>query len=150
MILKFDGLAKEFYRYCRKGQLRFQRCKDCGSWRHIPREMCPECGSFKWSWERSSGTGTIFSWVVADRALHPQFADETPYAPTVVEMDEGVRLLTEIVDCEPEDLEFGARVEVVFDEVTNKVTLPKFRLVGAASASRVDDAPADRDASGAA
>jgi len=135
-IPKLSGLAKEFYRFCRKGQLRFQRCKDCDTWRHVPREMCPECGSFKWSWERSGGKGTIFSWVVADRALHPQFYDETPYAATVVEMDEGVRLLTEIVDCEPEDLEIGARVEVVFDEATNKVTLPKFRLVEATSVKR--------------
>ncbi len=123
-----EGFTKQFYRFCRKGELRFQRCKECGTWRHVPREMCPECGSFKWRWERSSGRGTVFSWTVAERALHPQFADDTPYAPTVVEMEEGVRILTEIVDCEPDELEIGTPVEVVFDEVTNKVTLPKFRL----------------------
>jgi len=145
-IPQLKGRTKQFYRFCRKGELRFQRCKDCDTWRHVPREMCPECGSFKWSWELSSGKGTIFSWVVADRALHPQFYDETPYAATVVEMDEGVRLLTEIVDCEPEDLEIGARVEVVFDEVTNKVTLPKFKLTAAPS-KRVTPNKGDRPVS---
>jgi len=124
---ELDGYAKDFYGFCKEGELRFQRCVDCRTWRHVPREMCAECGSFDWVWERSSGRGTVFSWTVADRALHPDFVDDTPYAPTVVEMEEGVRLLTRIVDCPPEDLEMGMPVEVVFDDVTHEVTLPKFR-----------------------
>ncbi len=130
---ELKGHAKKFYDFCRKGELRFQRCSDCGTWRHVPREMCAECGSQAWTWERSSGKGTVFSWTVADRALHPEFVDDTPYAPTIVEMEEGVRLLTQIVDVEPDDLEIGMPVEVVFDAVTAKVTLPKFRRAGGRS-----------------
>ncbi len=122
-----EGLTAEFYGWCRKGELRFQKCGECGSWRHMPREMCPECGSTEWAWQKSSGTGKVFTWTVAARPLHPAFADAAPYAPVVVEMEEGVRVLSELVDCAPADLAIDMPVEVVFDEVTPEITLPKFR-----------------------
>jgi len=122
-----EGLAGEFYAFCKQGELRFQRCGACKAWRHVPREMCAECGSFEWAWERSSGKGTVFTWTVAARPLHPGFKDAAPYAPVVVEMEEGVRLLSEMSDCAPDELEIGMPVEIVFDAVTDEVTLAKFR-----------------------
>ena len=122
-----EGLAGEFYGFCKQGELRFQRCGGCKAWRHVPREMCAECGSFDWSWEKASGKGTVFTWTTAERPLHPGFKDAAPYAPVVVEMDEGVRLLSELTDGVPGDLEIGMPVEVVFDAVTDEVSLPKFR-----------------------
>jgi uncharacterized protein len=122
-----EGHTKGFYDWCKRHELRFQRCGDCGTWRHVPREICPECNSWNWEWTRSSGYGTIFTWTVAERPLHRAFAGAAPYAPTVIEMDEGVRVLSEIVDCAPADLQIGMPVEVVFDDVTDEVTLPKFR-----------------------
>lgn len=128
-----DGLTKEFYDYCASGELRFQRCSDCGAWRHVPREMCAECGSFSWTWERSSGRGTLFSWTVVERALHPDFEEETPYAAVVVEMDEGVRVISRMLDTPPADLQVDMPVEVAFDHVTEGIALPKFRPVPVAS-----------------
>ena len=122
-----DGLAKGFYDWCKRNELRFQRCTDCGAWRHVPREMCAECGSWNWEWAKSSGRGTVFTWTVVARALHPAFQSDIPYAPVVVEMDEGVRLLSSVVDCPPDQLRIGMPVEVMFDAVTPDVTLPKFR-----------------------
>lgn len=122
-----DGLTKEFYRWCRRGDLRFQRCIACRAWRHVPREMCANCGSDEWKWERTKGRGVVFTWTVAERPMHPGFADAVPYAPVVVEMDEGIRIVTEIVDCAPDELEIGMRVEVSFAKVSDDVTLPKFR-----------------------
>lgn len=122
-----EGLTGEFYGWCKKNELRFQKCGACGSWRHVPREMCPECGSTTWEWQKSSGAGKVFTWTVAARPLHPAFADAAPYAPVVVEMEEGVRVLTELVDCAPSELEIDMPVEVVFDQVTPEITLPKFR-----------------------
>ena len=122
-----EGLAKEFYGWCKQNELRFQRCTACGTWRHVPREMCAACGSWQWEWARSSGRGTVFTWTVIARALHPAFQNDTPYAPVVIEMDEGVRLLSQVVDCAPDQLRIGMRVEVVFDAVTPESTLPKFR-----------------------
>jgi uncharacterized OB-fold protein len=125
-----EGHTKEFYGWCRKHELRFQQCTDCGTWRHVPRELCAECGSWDWEWMRSSGRGTVFTWTVAERPLHPAFAADTPYAPVVVAMEEGVRVLSEMVDCPPDQLAIDMPVEVVFDDVTPEVTLPKFRRAG--------------------
>lgn len=124
---ELSGHAGEFYGFCRKGELRFQRCNGCGTWRHVPRELCAHCGAWEWAWARSSGRGSVFSWIVVGRALHPAFESDTPYAPVVVELDEGVRLLSTMVDVAPDALEIGMRVEVVFDPVTPEVTLPRFR-----------------------
>lgn len=124
---EMKGLTKEFYDHCKQHELRFQRCAECGAWRHIPRERCPECRSANWRWERSSGRGKIFTWTVVARALHPAFHTDVPYAPVIVEMDEGVRLVSQVIDCLPDELEFDLPVEVAYDDVTQEVTLPKFR-----------------------
>jgi uncharacterized protein len=121
------GMAGEFYDYCKKHKLRFQRCTNCGTWRHVPRDMCAKCGSFAWEWAKSSGKGKLFSWTTAVQPMLPQFADLVPYSPVVIEMDEGVRLVTWLTDVPPEELRLGLPVEVVFDDVTPEVTLPKFR-----------------------
>jgi len=121
------GLTKEFYDWCAKGELRFQRCKCCGAWRHIPREICAECSSFDWEWAQSSGRGTVFTWTVVERALHPAFGKATPYAPVVVELEGGVRLLTQLTDVPPAELKIDMPVQVDFKAVTDGVTLPYFR-----------------------
>ena len=121
------GLAGEFYGWCKKHELRFQRCTACGTWRHVPRELCAACGSWDWEWARSSGRGTVYTWTVAVRAMHPAFQNAVPYAPVVVEMEEGVRILSRVTDCPPDALEVGMPVAVAFDDVTQEVTLPTFR-----------------------
>jgi len=126
-----EGLAGDFYGYCRQGELRFQRCDSCRAWRHVPRELCAECGSWDWSWERSSGRGRVFSWTVVARALHPAFQADTPYAAVIVELEEGVRLLTHISDVPADALSIDLPVEVHFNAVSPDVTLPCFRRAGA-------------------
>jgi uncharacterized OB-fold protein len=122
-----QGLTGEFYAWCAKGELRFQRCDGCGAWRHVPREMCAKCGSPAWSWTRSSGRGRIFTWTVAARAMHPGFAADAPYAPVVVEMEEGVRLVSQMIDCPPEALAIDMPVVVEMVAAAPDVVLPKFR-----------------------
>ena len=124
---RLRGFAADFYAYCRKHELRFQRCGDCGRWRHVPRDMCAACGSFDWEWVRSSGKGSLFSWTTTMQPMMPQFADLVPYSPVVVELEEGVRMLSWLVDVDADDFALGLPVEVVFDDVTPDVTLPKFR-----------------------
>lgn len=126
---KMDGLTKEFYDWCAKGELRFQRCKCCGAWRHIPRDICAECSSFDWEWALSSGRGTVFTWTVVARALHPAFGTSTPYAPVVVELEGGVRLLTQLTDVAPDALKIGMPVQVVFQKATDEITLPYFHRI---------------------
>lgn len=122
-----EGFAGEFYDWCRRGELRFQRCSACGAWRHVPRELCAACGSTSFAWSPSSGRGRVFTYTIVTRAMHPGFAERVPYAPAVIELDEGVRLLSEVIDCPPDELRIDLPVEVVFQEVAEGVTLPKFR-----------------------
>ena len=121
------GPAAEFYKFCKAHELRFQRCTDCGTWRHIPRDMCAKCGLFNFEWARSSGRGTVFSWTVVAQPMLPQFAPLVPYAPVLIELEEGVRMVSWVTDVKPDDLALGMPVEVVFDDVTPEATLPKFR-----------------------
>jgi uncharacterized OB-fold protein len=122
-----EGLTKEFYAWCGRGELRFQRCGDCGSWRHVPRELCAACGSWRWEWARSSGRGTVYTWTVVARAMHPAFEHDVPYAAVIVELEEGVRILTRVVERAPDELVVGMPVEAVFEDVGPGVSLPRFR-----------------------
>lgn len=125
---KLEGATGQFYDWCRKGELRFQRCTSCGTFRHPPRELCAECRSFDWEWARSTGQGTVFTYTIVERALHPAFAGATPYAAAVVELAEGVRLLSRVVDRPPEQLRIGMPVLVDFEALSETVTVPVFRL----------------------
>ncbi len=117
-----DGTTAEFYRFCQQGELRFQRCSACGTWRHPPRVLCAHCGSPRWTWERSSGRGRVFTWTVVHQAMHPAFAPEVPYAVLVVETEEGVRVVSNLRGAAPDVLELDVPVEVAFEPV------PVFRL----------------------
>jgi uncharacterized OB-fold protein len=128
---QLQGLTREFYDWCGKGELRFQRCVACEAWRHVPREMCPTCGSFEWSWNPSTGRGKVYSWTTVERPMHPAFARAAPYAVVVVEMEEGVRIASSVVDRDPRKLAIGLPVIVVFDQVVDGVTLPAFRCADA-------------------
>ena len=122
-----EGLAKEFYDWCARGELRFQRCTRCATFRHIPRELCAECGSFDWEWARSGGRGKVFTYTLVARALHPAFLNATPYAAAVIELEEGVRILSNVVDCAPDALKIGMPVRVDFEKQTDQITVPVFR-----------------------
>ncbi len=123
---ELDGLHGEFYGFCKQHELRFQRCSSCETWRHTPREICAECGSWDWEWAASSGKGKVFTWTTVTRALHPAFRESCPMAPVIIELEEGVRMLSLMVDCPPDELEIDMPVTVSFDDVTDEITLPKF------------------------
>jgi uncharacterized OB-fold protein len=131
------GTGDEFYAWCARGELRLRRCGACREWCHVPRVTCPNCAATDWSWERVKGTGRVYTWTVVHRAMHPAFMDAVPYAVVVVELDEGPRLVSGIVDCPPEELVMEMPVEVVFehsDRLGDRM-LPRFRRTAAPSAS---------------
>jgi len=82
-------------------------------------------------WSKVSGKGKIYSWFVVHHVTHPDFVDDAPYAVVLVELEEQVdlRVPSNVVDCASEDIYAGMPVEVVFDDVTEEITLPKFRRV---------------------
>ena len=124
-----EGMTKEFYENCSRGELCFQRCSGCEKLRHVPTSRCASCGSWEWGWSRSTGRGKLVTWTVVRRPMHPDFAEDVPYAPAVIELDEGVRMVSWVVDCPPDELRLGMPVTVVFDAVDGQVTLPKFQRV---------------------
>lgn len=119
-------LDEEFWSHCAQERLCFQRCKSCGTWRHLPRNMCAACGGAGWEWAASSGRGKIYSWTVVHQAMHPALADEIPYAVVVVELEEGVRMVSRTRDIEPEQLELDLPVRVRFERVSDQFVLPFF------------------------
>jgi uncharacterized OB-fold protein len=116
-----------FYDAARRGELRFQRCAACGTFRHYPRPACPRCLSRDATWERSSGRGTVYTWTIVRGPTLPAFQHKLPYNVVDVLMDEGVHFVSEVLDCAPEDLYAGMPVEAVFVPVTPDITLVKFR-----------------------
>ena len=120
----------EFYwEKARQHELWLRRCDDCETAYFYPRDICPHCFSRRTSWIRSSGMGTLHAFSVVYRAPHPCFKDSVPYVAAVIELDEGVRIPSNLVDVDvdPKNIRIGMAVEVVFDDVTEEVTLPKFR-----------------------
>jgi uncharacterized OB-fold protein len=81
-------------------------------------------------WVTVTGRGRLYTWVVVYQRYHPGFAQETPYNVAIVELDEGPRLVTNIIGCQNEALRIGMEVEVTFDDVTDEITLPRFRPMG--------------------
>lgn len=116
-----------FFAAARRHELVVQRCHGCGAYRFPARDRCSACLSREAEWRRVSGHGTVFSYAVMHQVYHPGFADEVPYAVVVVELEEGARVLSNVVGCPVQEMRIGMPVEVVFDEVGAEVTLPKFR-----------------------
>lgn len=124
-----DPVEQEFWFRCQDGHLHFQKCRECGTWRHLPRYMCARCGSPDFSWEQSSGQGVVFSWTVVHQALHPAFASDIPYVAAVVELEEGVRMATRLIDCPAGDVRLDLPVTLDFEDFSDGFRLPVFRPV---------------------
>lgn len=111
----------------RDGKLLMPRCDACGKYWFPPSLLCPHCNATKWTWTSTSGRGRIFSYVVYHRVYHPGFADEVPYAVAVIELDEGPRMVSNVIGIAPDKLACDLRVEVVYQPITDTITLPKFK-----------------------
>ena len=122
-------LSKVFYDGCKENKLLYQQCKDCGEVVFFPKELCSNCMSRNLEWIESQGKGKIYTFTVTYAGAPPEFSADGPYALAIIEMDEGFRLMSNIVDCEFKQLTCDMPVEVVFDPVTPEITLPKFRPV---------------------
>jgi len=116
-----------FWAAARRHDLVVQRCRGCGTFRFPARDLCSRCLSREAEWAPVSGRGTVFTFAVMHQVYHPGFADEVPYAVVVVELEEGARVVSNLVGCAVRDISIGMPVEVVFEDVTPEVTLPKFR-----------------------
>ena len=124
-----DAETKPYRDWAKQHELRMQRCADCSEVRFPPRPMCPACNSMRDEWVPMSGTGTIYSWVVIHPPVLPAFAADAPYAVVLVQLDDDptLRLVGTVSDIAPADLAAGIAVEVWFDDVTDDISLPRWR-----------------------
>ncbi len=123
-----DADSAPFWRGCREHRLLLQQCKGCGKFRFPAAQFCPACRSDAAEWLEASGRGTVYSWIVV---VHPVpgdiYRDDVPYAVALVDLEEGVRMPTNIIGCDPRYIRAGMAVTVTFDDVSAELTLPKFR-----------------------
>ena len=115
----WEGLARH--------ELLVQRCAACARAWFPPGNRCQHCWSDRHAWEQVSGRGRLFSFTVFRRAYAAELADQLPYVVGVVELEEGPRLITNVVGIDPRDIRVDLPVEVVFDDLTDEVTLHAFR-----------------------
>jgi uncharacterized OB-fold protein len=114
-----------FWEGLEQHKLLIQRCDGCGELRHPPRPMCPQCNSLHWTAVESAGRGAVFSFVMPQHPPYPWF--EYPYIVVLVDLDEGVRLVSNLSDITPDDATIGMRVEVFYEHFDDGLVLPQFR-----------------------
>ena len=122
--------TQHFWDGCKQGKLILQRCKETGKAYFPPRPFSPFTGSKDVETFEASGKGRLYTYMINHRPARG--FEDGPYAIAIVELEEGVRMMSNIVDCEqtPEALELDMPLEVVFEEVTDEISLPKFRPAG--------------------
>lgn len=125
ILPNISELTRPWWAACREGRLLLPRCGDCGKHFFRPEVACTHCFSLNWEWVEASGRGTLYSYSEVHRAPVPGF--KTPVIFAIVELDEGPAMFSNVVQCAPERLRIGMPLEVVFDQLTAEVTLPKFR-----------------------
>jgi uncharacterized OB-fold protein len=119
--------TKSFWDATTTGKLLLPRCTDCSTVIWYPRAFCPECSSFDLTWFEATGRGTIYSYTV-NRRGQGDYRD-LAYVLAYVELDQGPRVLTNIVDCDADSVAVGQAVQVVFHPTSNGAALPRFRPV---------------------
>ncbi len=124
---RIDEESRGYWEACRRHELVLQRCRACGTTRHYPRALCPHCLSADTEWLRASGRATVYSFTIMHQNQAPGFRDRLPYVLALVELDEGIRMLTNVVECPVESVRIGMPVEVVFEDLSDEVALPRFR-----------------------
>lgn len=123
------AITQPFWTAARQHRLEIQRCKGCRKHFFYPRPLCPFCGSSSLEWALVSGRGKVYSYTVARRPTTPAFANQGPYVIAIVELDEGPRMTTNIVGCDPNSVYVGQAVTATYEDVSDQIALVHFRPV---------------------
>jgi uncharacterized protein len=124
-----DPITAPFWHSVKAHAMQLQRCQSCATFIFYPRALCPVCGSDQLVWTPVSGKGTVHAFTIPHRHPNPAFGTDVPYVVALIELDEGARMLSNLVGIEPtpERVRIGMPVTVSYDEVTDTITLPRFR-----------------------
>ena len=128
-----NHITQPFWDAAKQERLICAKCANCGTFRMPPSAFCFECQHRDIEWVELPGTGAIFSYTVVRHPLHPDLAEACPYVSGTVELDgtqgAGARMLVNIIDCDPDTVHIGDRVEVVWEHVNDEMTTPRFRPI---------------------
>ncbi|KQP19399.1 Zn-ribbon domain-containing OB-fold protein [Pseudorhodoferax sp. Leaf267] len=125
-----DGSNRPFWEAARQGHLVMQQCSACAHVRFPISHVCPRCLALEHQWCTLSGRGTIYSYIVYHQVYNPAFKHDVPYNVAMIQLEEGPRLFSNVVGVANDVPKVGDAVQVVFEEVTPEVSLPRFRLCG--------------------
>lgn len=123
-----DADTKPFWDAVGEGKLKIKSCGECGKAHFYPRALCPHCHSDRLDWIEAKGTGEIYTFTIARRGAGKAFEADAPYVVALIQLDEGPRMMSNVVTDDVESVRIGQRVRVVFAEAGEGVVLPKFAL----------------------
>ncbi len=124
-----DEISAPFFDGARQGRLMLQHCTACDGWSFPVRERCPHCFAAALEWRAASGRGTLYTFAVMHQVMNPGFAGAVPYNVSQVDLDEGVRMISNVVGTPNDRLRIGMKLEAVFEDVGDGVSIPRFRAV---------------------
>jgi len=121
--------SDQYWEKAKQGELWLRKCNSCGNPYFYPRDISPCCFARDTEWVQASGKATLYTYGIVHRAPHPGFVDDVPFVTAIVELEEGPRMATNIVmdDPTPEKLQIGMPLEVVFEDISDTIALPKFK-----------------------
>lgn len=122
-----DWETRAYWEGCGRHELVLQRCGSCGAIQHRPRALCVSCLSDDLEYYIASGSGTVFTFTVTEQNQVPGFREACPYVLAYVELDEGPRILTNLVGCEPGQIRIGMPVTVDYFDIEGQIGIPRFR-----------------------
>ena len=121
--------SEPFWEATKEKRFLIQRCDACDSTIFYPREVCPQClSSESLSWSESQGNGTIYAASVQEKPANPFMADRVPYVVALVELDDGIRLMSNVINCAPYDATVGRTVKLTWEPLSDGRHLPQFEL----------------------
>lgn len=124
---QIEPFTKPFWEAAKDGRLLVQECKSCNSPIFFPRDRCPKCWSQDLQWIEASGKGTIYAFSITYEGVEDVFKEDLPIVLAWIDLPEGIRMQSNIVECDPDDVSIGMDVEVVFEKVTEDISLPYFK-----------------------
>lgn len=125
-----DDISAPFFDGAARGQLMLQHCSACGRWCFPVRERCPHCLAAGLAWRPGSGRATLYTFAIMHQVMHPGFAAEVPYNVCQVDLEEGVRMVANVVGLPNGALRIGMDLEAVFEPAGDGVCIPRFRPAG--------------------
>lgn len=121
--------SKPFWDGCKRHELLIQVCNECQKPIFYPKLFCPHCLSPDLEWVKASGKGKVYTYSIVYSYPPAAFVHDVPYVVAVIKLDEGVQMMSNVIEIKPEDVKCDMEVEVVFDDVTEEITLPKFKPI---------------------